>query len=305
MRVTGVRALAGEWHPDVLMAEETDFGALIAAELLDIPYATVLVLASGSFLRPDVVADTLDQVRSEHGLPPDPELSAPSRYLLLSPFPPRLRDPAFPLPDTAHLFRSIDADVPHGSPPSWTQHFPGAPSVYFTLGTEFNLESGDLFERVVAGLGQAFVNVLVTVGTQIDPAKIAPRPTNVSVQRHVPQAQVLPFSDLVVFHGGSGTLTGALAYGLPMVLLAMGADQLANASRCDALGIGVSLDPLRVTPEVAREAVASLLSDDRVRQAAQRFRVEIASQPAPATSVTLLERLAIEREPIRTGTPGS
>jgi len=148
-------------------------------------------------------------------------------------------------------------------------------------------------------LDEALVGV---VGTQIDPADLGPRPANVSVERYVPQAQVLPFSDLVVFHGGSGTLTGALAYGLPLVLLAMGADQLADASRCDALGLGLSLDPMRVTPEVVREGIASVLADDRFRRASQRFRVEIASQPAPATSVALLERLAIERQPIEAGT---
>src|SRR5271165_6405856 len=275
VRAAGVRAVAREWDPDVVVAEETDFGALIAAELLGIPYATVLVLAAGSFIRPDVLADALDQVRGEHGLAPDPNLTAPSRYLVLSPFPPRLRDPAFPLPDTAHPFRSVDASAAHGEPPSWTQHLPEAPSVYFTLGTEFNLESGDLFERVIAGLGEMSVNALVTVGTEIDPAQIGPRPANVSVERYVPQAQVLRFSDLVVFHGGSGTLTAALAYGLPVVVLAMGADQLANASRCDALGVGVSLDPVRLTPEVAQESIASVLAEGRFRDAAQRFRVEI------------------------------
>jgi len=298
VRVEGVRALANEWAPDVLVAEETDFGSLIAAELLDIPYATVLVLAAGSFIRPDMVAGTLDQVRDEHGLPPDPDLAAASRYLVLSPFPPRLRDPAFPLPDTAHLFRPIDASAGEGAPPSWTQHLPGAPSVYFTLGTEFNLESGDLFERVIAGLGEVQVNVLVTIGAQIDPTELGPVQANVCVEQYVPQAQVLPFSDLVVFHGGSGTLTGALAYGLPMVLLAMGADQLANAARCSALGVGVSLDPLRLTPEAARERIASVLADQRFRQAAQRFQLDIASQPVPATSVALIERLAIERQPL-------
>jgi UDP:flavonoid glycosyltransferase YjiC (YdhE family) len=300
-RVASVTALASGWRPDVFVAEEADFGALIAAELLDIPYATVLVLAAGSFIRPEVVADTLDQVRSDHGLRRDPDLAAPGRYLVLSPFPSRLRDPAFPLPDTAHFFRATEARKAPGASPPWTGHLPGAPNVYFTLGTEFNLESGDLFERVIAGLGGLPVNVLVTVGPQIDPAELGPPPSNVSVERYVDQADVLPTSDLVICHGGSGTLSGALTYGLPMVLLAMGADQPANASRCQALGVGVSLDPLRVTPEVIRDRVALVLADPRFRQAARRFQAEIASLPELATSVAKLERLARERQPLRAG----
>jgi MGT family glycosyltransferase len=174
--------------------------------------------------------------------------------------------------------------------------------VYFTLGTEFNLESGDLFERVILGLGEMSANVLVTVGPQIDPAELGPAPANVSVECYVPQAEVLPYSDLVIFHGGSGTLTGALAYGLPMVLLAMGADQPANAVRCQALGVGIGLDPVRVTPEGVRESVASVLDEPGFRQSARRFQDEIAAQPVPATSVALLERLVAERLPLEGGT---
>ncbi len=126
---------------------------MLAAEMLDVPYATVLVITAGNLLRPNVVADTLDRVRNEFGVPSDPYLAARSRYLVLSPFPPRLRDPAFPLPATAHIFRSVEVSRASIGPASLPQYLTGAPSVYVTLGTEFNVESGDLFTRVLAGLG--------------------------------------------------------------------------------------------------------------------------------------------------------
>jgi UDP:flavonoid glycosyltransferase YjiC (YdhE family) len=56
MRATGVLELASEWRPDVIVADETDFGSVVAAERLSLPYAIVLVLAAGSLVRPDVVA---------------------------------------------------------------------------------------------------------------------------------------------------------------------------------------------------------------------------------------------------------
>jgi len=294
-RAADLRALAREWRPDLVVADETDFGAVLAAEGLGIPYATVLVLAAGSLMRREVVADTLERVRADLGLPPDPDFVAMSRYLVLSPFPAILRDPAFPLPPTAHLFRPMEVrDRPSGPPP-WPERLAGAPTVYFTLGTEFNVESGDLFPRVLAGLAQLPVNVLVTVGREIDPAELGPQPEHVHVERFLPQADVLPRCELVVFHGGSGTLTGALAHGLPMVILAMGADQPANAKRCQALGLGISLDPVRVTPNAVREGAASVLADPAYRRAAQRLQRDIAAQPAPMTAVGLLERLAADR----------
>jgi hypothetical protein len=86
-------------------------------------------------------------LRAEHGLPPDPELRAPSRHLALAPCPPSFRDPAFPLPATAVAIRPGGP----GPPPPRRAGRRQRPLVFFTLGTVFNVESGDLFERVLAG----------------------------------------------------------------------------------------------------------------------------------------------------------
>jgi hypothetical protein len=98
-------ALGCEWKPDVLVCDEVDFGSMIAAERLGIPHASVLVLAAGSFLRKEIVAEPLSRLRAEHGLPDDPGLTMLSRHLVLSPFPLSFRHPDFPLPSTAHSFR--------------------------------------------------------------------------------------------------------------------------------------------------------------------------------------------------------
>jgi UDP:flavonoid glycosyltransferase YjiC (YdhE family) len=296
-RVLHTTSLCQEWRPDVLVCDETDFGGMIAAERLGLPYATVLVLAAGSFLRPEAMAAALDELRAAHGLPPDQGMGMLSRQLVISPFPPSFRDPDFPLPATAH---SIRPPLPReaGPTPAWAGALPGAPVVYFTLGTVFNMESGDLFTRVLEGLRSLALNVLVTVGSHIDPAEYGPQPTNVTVERFIPQAEVLPHCALVVSHGGSGSVIGALAHGLPMVVLPMGADQPHNAARCVDLGVGRALDPMELTPEQLRLTVSEVLRDPGYRQAARRMRNEIAALPEPAHGVRLLERLAVERRPI-------
>ena len=271
-----------------------DYGSLIAAELLDLPYATVLVNASGSMITPDVVAEPLDELRAEHGLPPDPQLTMLGRHLVLSPFPPSLRDPRFPLPANALSFRAIEAESADGNPP-WPIRRPGAPSVYFTLGTEFNVESGDLFGRVLAGLRELPANIVVTVGRDIEPEELGAQPDHVHVAQFIPQARVLPHCSVVVSHGGSGSVLGALTHGLPQVLLAMGADQPVNAARCEELGLARTLDPVRATPETVRAAVAAVLDEPSYRLAAESLRAEIEELPAPAHAVALLERLTASR----------
>jgi UDP:flavonoid glycosyltransferase YjiC (YdhE family) len=297
-RASGILPLCADWQPDLLVCEEVDFGAMIAAERLGLPYATVLVIAAGSFVRPEYVAEPLDQVRADHGLPPDPSLEMLSRYLVLSPFPPSYRDPAFPLPPTAHSFRPLAPTARNGQAPAWLAQRGDEPTVYFTLGTVFNVESGDLFTRVLAGLRDLPLNVIATIGRDIDPAELGPQPAHIHVEQFIPQATILPHCDAVICHGGSGSVIGTLAHGLPMVLIPMGADQPLNAARCVELGVGQALDPLAATPESVRAAITAVLDDPSYRRAAERLRDEIAALPEPSYAVELLEQLVEQRRPL-------
>lgn len=58
-RATDILPLCAAWRPDLLVCEELDFGAMFVAERLALPHATVLVIAAGGFVRPDVVAEPL------------------------------------------------------------------------------------------------------------------------------------------------------------------------------------------------------------------------------------------------------
>lgn len=293
-RATALLALCATWQPDLLVCDEIDFGAMIAAEKLGLPYASVLVIAAGSFVRKEVVGDALNTVRTEFGLPPDPDLAMLSRYLVLSPFPPSYRDPAFPLPATAHAIRPLTLSAaPLENAPPWAVHWPDAPLVYFTLGTVFHVESGDLFERVLAALRELPVNVIATVGRELDPAIFGPQPSHIQLAHYIPQAELLPHCAAVIAHGGSGSVMGALAHGLPMVLLPMGADQPHNADRCVALGVALALDAVAATPHSVQMAVTTILTDPTYQQKAARLRDESATLPAPMAALRLLEALVV------------
>lgn len=125
---------------------------------------------------------------------------------------------------------------------SWLGERPGRPLAYFTHGTVFHQESGDLFSRVLGGLESLPANTVVTIGREIDPTDSGPRHEHVRVERFVPQRAILPRASVVVSHAGSGTVVSSLACGIPLVLLLMGADQPINADRCEALGVGRVLD---------------------------------------------------------------
>jgi UDP:flavonoid glycosyltransferase YjiC (YdhE family) len=297
-RAPHIIALCAEWKPELLVCEETDFGSMLAAEYLGLPYATVLVMAAGSFVRSEVIGGALNELRSKYTLPFDPELEMLHRFLVLSPFPRSLRDPAYPLPVTAHAFRPFKPEGNKSQAPAWLLARSSAPVVYFTLGTVFNLESGDLFTRVLAGLCDLPVNIMVTVGRDIDPKEFGPQPANVYIDRYITQDSILPFCSLVISHAGSGSVAGAVAYGRPMVLIPMGADQPLNAARCVELGVAQALDPMEATPESIRSAVSTVLAEPSYRIAAERIRDEFTELPGPEYSTLLLERLATEKRAI-------
>ena len=136
------------------------------------------------------------------------------------------------------------------------------------------------------------VDLLVTVGRELDPAELAPQPPHVRVERYVPQWAVLPHTAVAVTHGGSGGVIGALAHGVPVVALPLGADQPSNAARVEALGVGCVLDAVTATAAEIGAAVALALDDPDGRGAAKRLRDECAALPHPAEAVSWLEALA-------------
>jgi UDP:flavonoid glycosyltransferase YjiC (YdhE family) len=273
--------LAARWQPDVVVRDEVDFGAAVAAERLGLPCVSVVVLAAGGFLRKSLVAEPLHELRDEYGLPVDSELVMLDGGLVLSPFPPGFRDPDAPLPLGAVSFR----------PGAVTGRNAAAkrPTVYFTLGTVFTPH--ELYATVLDGLSRLPIDVVATVGADGDPASFGPQTKHVRIERYIPQEEVLANCDLVVSHGGSGSIMGALAHGLPSVLMPLGADQPYNARRCVALGVAREVEAVTVTPEQVGVAVAGVLADLRYRRAAERIQDEINALRGPEQMVPLLERL--------------
>ena len=129
-----ISIIARRWRPDLIVRDEVDFGSAIAAESLSIPCATVLVLPTGGFLRNEVVAEPLNELREEYGLESDPSMGMLEQGLVIAPFPPSLRSPNFPLPKSTFFCRPGSRSVKCQST--------GVSTVYFTLGTVFGVESG-------------------------------------------------------------------------------------------------------------------------------------------------------------------
>jgi MGT family glycosyltransferase len=123
------------------------------------------------------------------------------------------------------------------------------------------------------------VRTILTTGDALDPASLGPIPENVRALRFVPQAELLGHVRAVVCHGGSGTTLGALAAGVPLVVLPLFADQPTNATEVARIGAGLSVPYAGATAQALAAALMRVLSEPAFGARARALATEIAYLP--------------------------
>ena len=105
-------------------------------------------------------------------------------------------------------------------------------------------------------------------------------------EEFLPQTSILPHVDAVITHGGNNTVTEALYFGKPMVLLPVFWDQYDNAQRMHETGFGIRLDTYGHDPAELPAAVERLLGDSRCASAWPRSRDGFRRRPEPSAPPT-------------------
>ncbi|WP_410608610.1 glycosyltransferase [Amycolatopsis sp. lyj-109] len=264
-----LRPLLPEVRPDLVVYEQSDVGTGALARQVGIPAVSLVI---GRSMSPEVLAVAAERLAPLWGsLPADAMLGD----ACVDVWPDSVRDPGTAAVPKVFRMRPTpyDADVP--LPPLPEDGF-----VYLTLGTVV-FGATQVLRRAIHALARLGVDVLVALGPG-DPAALGPVPENVRVAGFVPQAEVLKHAGLVVHHGGTGTVLGTLAAGLPQLILPQGADQFANAETLSALGAAKALvgDAIRI--DAIEAAARELLAGPAARNIARGIAAEIAGMPAPA-----------------------
>lgn len=170
--------------------------------------------------------------------------------------------------------------VPLDEPPHRAATFPlsGRPRIYVTFGTFTNAYPGP-FRSLLDACGTIDADVIMTVGERVDLAALGRIPENVRVERYVPQAQVLDQCDLVVCHGGSGTVLAALGRAVPLVIVPQGADQFRNAPFWQRSGAVVVVDLAELSSKAVEAALATAGPGGPLRLGAMATAAAIAAMP--------------------------
>ena len=273
--------ICAEWMPDIVLRDPCEYASAIVASRNRIPTAQAAIslaeVEAGSL---DVAAPALEELR--RGLVE--ELRA-APYL--SRFPASV-DPS-PFLTTARYHEPRETfDRPL---PDWWDGS-DSPLVYVTFGTVLGHMSiaADVYRTALHAVEGLAARVLLTVGRHFDRSSLGPIPRNVHVEAWVEQQRVLDEADVVMCHGGSGTVFGALASGVPLVVVPVFADQFENGRRIAASGAGlvVEKDQSREGPRTViheqdvpriREAVDEVRGTPSFRQQAGQIASEMASAP--------------------------
>lgn len=113
-----------------------------------------------------------------------------------------------------------------------------------------------------------------------------PEQLPVNLPRTIRHCDYLPFSAAmprcraVIHHGGVGTLSQALAAGIPQLIIPMAFDQPDNAARLRRLGVGASLYPHQFSPEHGAATLRALLGSEPVTRACRAIAGRIQGEDA-------------------------
>jgi UDP:flavonoid glycosyltransferase YjiC (YdhE family) len=319
VRAAGVtRSSVRAFAPDVVVSDVLTPAPALAAELERVPVATLVphvfpYLAPGMppysigarlprtrlgarlwRLTDRLVALGLEQGRREYnecrarlGLPPLPWIhTGLSRSLTLVATLPQLEYPR-PWPGWLRLVGPLMWEPPGSrvSPPAG-----GGPVVLVAPSTAQDPEHR-LLRAALAGLARAPVRVIATWNGR-EPSPPVEVPGNAVLVPWLSYSQTMPLCDVVVCHGGHGTLMRALTNGCPVVVCPAGGDMAENAARVDWAGVGVRLPRRWCTPRGVRLAVARALSSRALRARAGGAAAWAATFDAGARAVDELERWA-------------
>ena len=148
-----------------------------------------------------------------------------------------------------------------------------------------------LLRAAVEGLAGEDVRVLASTNNR-PPAESFAVPANARLVDWVSYACTMPRCDVVVCHGGHGTVARALASGCAVVVVPAAGDMNENAARVDWAGVGVRLPRRLATPGAVRLAVRAALADPRLRARAREVAAWAAGHDGAARAAGLVEQFA-------------
>ncbi len=293
---------AVDWKPDLVVSEDTELAGPVAAAVTGARQVVHGIGIMPPMRMWGALGPILDDLFERHGTSADHRAAT---YLELCP--PRLRQPRAGVaenvagaggaggaaggeriwPDAVPLRPVSGGPAPGERLPDAVGALPFEQTVHVTLGTVFH-GNRNVLHTAIAALSALPVNVVATVGPDVDPTGFGRQPAHVLLAPYLPHTLLLPRCSAVVSQGGAGIMFGTFAHGLPHLVLPQGGDQFMNAEAIEVAGAGLALHPAEVTGAAVTERVTRLLEEPSFTTAAASVRAELAAMPDAAAVLRTL-----------------
>lgn len=228
----------------------------------------------------------LDRLNTVLGNPPDflqsralmPLLNLPTLVMCPQAF-------DFPTPEPSPYIRYIEPCIDLERVPApfdFSRLTPDRPLAYCSLGSILSLapfcrEVVEAFRRLPQW------QLVLVVGSQVDPAQFEPLPPNVMAVKYAPQLELLQRAQLFISHAGMGSMMEALYFGVPMLLFPFHGDQQGVAARAVRHGVAHLGHFHQARAETIKRGVEAAHADEtlrvNVRRLQQIFRQYEETQP--------------------------
>src|SRR6516164_4955454 len=176
---------------------------------------------------------------------------------------------------------------------------PYAPLLYAVTG----FGRVDVFRTIVGALAKhKDLQLVLSMGDQIDPAQIGPVPSNAIIVKQAPQLELLKNASVCITHAGLNTVLESLAQGVPQIAIPVTYDQPGVAARIvnKQTGVATSLDKL--TADHLSALLNEVLRNSTYRDNARPLQKAIAEANGLSVAADLVEQSLGVRRPSKRST---
>ena len=244
--------------------------------------------------------------RLNAGASPVADAFAAHGELVLYDYPAELHGPvrAARLPRHAFLGSAVRSETADPDTIAWLSRPDRRPIVVVSLGTFLSART-DVLARISAALRKIDVRVAISIGSS-DPSDLGDLPTDWLVRSSLQQVSLLERASVLITHGGNNSVTEALTFGVPMLVLPFSTDQFDGAAALERNLAGIALDPNHSSRALIAGAVRGLLRNPPPlpQKIGRRLRAEPGPEVAFASMSTLPDLRRMMPDP-RGGAPVS
>lgn len=172
----------------------------------------------------------------------------------------------------------------------------GEPLIYASMGTVLN-GNLDVFQAIVTALAKYDdLQLVLSVGDQVDPQRIVSPPRNAIIVPRAPQLDLLKLASVCITHAGLNTVLESLAQGVPQVAIPVTFDQPSVAARIAYRQTGVVTSLDKLTPDHLSELLDEVLINPIYRANAKNLQRKIIEANGLAVAADVVEEALGIRE---------